>query len=99
MGSPSRPERATEPSGLAQRCHLAHDRPWHLLQRWITYRLRYACADLFLGPYRHGPAAGVLLAELLAGIAERLARDRATEPRRTSRPTWAEAQLGLGILA
>ena len=32
--------------------HLAHDRPWHLLQRWISYRLRYARGDLFLGPYR-----------------------------------------------
>jgi hypothetical protein len=34
---------------LCQRCHLLHDRAWHLLQRWITYRLRYAGADLFLG--------------------------------------------------
>jgi hypothetical protein len=24
---------------LCQRCHLTHDRAWHLLQRWITYRL------------------------------------------------------------
>ena len=36
---------------LCQRCHLIHDRPYHLAQRWITYRLRYALGDLFLGPY------------------------------------------------
>ena len=36
--------------GLCQRCHLIHDRPYHLAQRWITYRLRYALGDLFLGP-------------------------------------------------
>ena len=64
-----------------QRCHLAHDRPWHLLQRWISYRLRYACGDLFLGPYRHGPSAAVLLGEILAHIAARLAQPRGAEPR------------------
>jgi hypothetical protein len=46
---------------VCQRCHLLHDRPWHLLQRWITYRLRYARGDLFLGPYRHGREAAPLL--------------------------------------
>jgi hypothetical protein len=64
-----------------QRCHLAHDRPWHLLQRWISYRLRYARGDLFLGPYRHGPSAAVLLGEILAHIAARLAQPRGAEPR------------------
>ncbi len=34
-----------------QRCHLLHDRPQHLRQRWLTYRRRYAVGDLFLGPY------------------------------------------------
>jgi hypothetical protein len=33
-----------------------HDRAWHLLQRWITYRMCRAIGDLFLGPHRHGPA-------------------------------------------
>jgi hypothetical protein len=61
---------------VAQRCHLAHDRASHLLQRWITYRLRYARGDLFLGPYRHGPATAVLMPEILAGIAERLTKER-----------------------
>jgi hypothetical protein len=37
---------------LCQRCHMLHDRPHHLAQRWITYRLRWALGDLFLGPYR-----------------------------------------------
>ena len=36
---------------LCQRCHLLHDRPYHLAQRWITYRRRYARGDLFLGFY------------------------------------------------
>ena len=34
-----------------QRCHMLHDRPHHLAQRWITYRRRLAAGDLFLGPY------------------------------------------------
>jgi hypothetical protein len=28
-----------------------HDRPYHLVQRRITYLLRRALGDLFLGPY------------------------------------------------
>ena len=36
---------------LCQRCHMLHDRPHHLAQRWITYRRRYALGDLFLGTY------------------------------------------------
>jgi hypothetical protein len=39
-----------------QRCHLLHDRPHHLAQRWITVRARYAIGDLFLGPYSHADA-------------------------------------------
>ena len=36
---------------LCQRCHLLHDRPHHLAQRWTTYRRRWALGDLFLGTY------------------------------------------------
>ena len=36
---------------LCQRCHMIHDRSHHLAQRRITYRLRRALGDLFLGPY------------------------------------------------
>jgi hypothetical protein len=36
---------------LCQRCHMIHDRPHHLAQRRITYFLRRALGDLFLGPY------------------------------------------------
>ena len=36
---------------LCQRCHMLHDRPHHLVQRWVTYRRRSAVGDLFLGPY------------------------------------------------
>ena len=37
---------------FCQRCHLMHDRSHHLAQRRITYLLRRASGDLFLGPYR-----------------------------------------------
>jgi hypothetical protein len=37
---------------LCQRCHMIHDRPHHLAQRRITYLLRRALGDLFLGPIR-----------------------------------------------
>jgi len=56
---------------LCQRCHLVHDRAWHLLQRWITYRLRYARGDLFLGPYRHGRAAALVIARSWRGSRSR----------------------------
>jgi hypothetical protein len=36
---------------LCQRCRMIHDRPHHLAQRRITYLLRRALGDLFLGPY------------------------------------------------
>jgi hypothetical protein len=36
---------------LCQRCHMLHDQPHHLAQRWITYRRRRAVGDLFFGPY------------------------------------------------
>jgi hypothetical protein len=42
---------AATPRALCQRCHMLHDRPHHLAQRWITYRRRLAAGDLFLGPY------------------------------------------------
>src|SRR3954465_1570471 len=37
--------------GFCQRCHLIHDRPHHLARRRITYLLRRALGDLFLGRY------------------------------------------------
>lgn len=58
---------------LCQRCHLLQDRSYHLLQRWITYRLRRARGDLFLGPYRHGRAAAAALAEILGAIGSQVA--------------------------
>jgi hypothetical protein len=39
---------------FCQRCHLIHDRPHHLARRRITYLLRRALGDLFLGPYGVG---------------------------------------------
>ena len=77
-----------------QACHLAHDRAWHLLQRWITFRLRYARGDLFLGAYQHGPVAAVILAEILARISDRLSDKREPElPPRCSREVWGGDQL------
>jgi hypothetical protein len=40
---------------LCQRCHMLHDRPHHLAQRRITYLLRRASGDLFLGLYMRQP--------------------------------------------
>ena len=37
---------------LCQRCHMLHDREEHRRRRWLTYRMRKAVGDLFLGPYR-----------------------------------------------
>ncbi|MEA2741838.1 MAG: hypothetical protein QOG73_2326 [Acetobacteraceae bacterium] len=37
--------------GFCQRCHMLHDRPFHLAQRRLTYRRRWAIGDLFLGLY------------------------------------------------
>lgn len=70
---------------LCQRCHLDHDRVWHLVQRWVSYRLRYAHADLWLGTYQHGRDAASALAEIAARIAERTASSRSTD-----QPTAAE---------
>jgi hypothetical protein len=36
---------------LCRRCHMIHNRPYRLAQRRITYLLRRALGDLFLGPY------------------------------------------------
>jgi len=38
-------------AALCQRCHLAHDRPAHRRQRWITLFCRRALGDLFSGVY------------------------------------------------
>jgi hypothetical protein len=40
---------------LCQRCHMIHDRPHYLALGRITYLLRRALGDLFLGPYRVSP--------------------------------------------
>ena len=37
---------------LCQRCHLIHDRPYHRLSRWLTWRSSKAIGDLFTGRYR-----------------------------------------------
>ena len=37
------------------RCHLAHDRPIHRRQRWLTWRATKAIGDLFTGRYTVPP--------------------------------------------
>ena len=73
---------------LCQRCHLVHDRAWHLLQRWITYRLRYACGGLFLGPYQRGRDAALVMGEILARIAQQLSAGRAMHRPRSPSSCW-----------
>ena len=36
---------------MCQRCHMIHDRPYHLAQRRLNYLRRHALGDLFLGAY------------------------------------------------
>ena len=52
---------------LCQRCHMLHDRPFHLAQRWLTYRRRWAIGDLFFGRYGIHPPSPTLLATTLPG--------------------------------
>src|ERR1700758_3077480 len=49
--------RARNLKSLCQRCHMIHDRPYHLARRRITYLLRRALGDLFLGPYGRSTAS------------------------------------------
>jgi len=66
---------------LCQRCHMLHDRPHHLAQRWITYRRRYAIGDLFLGMYAHETALRAPLPPCSSGR-------RRTPPLPRSRREW-----------
>src|SRR5271165_4100712 len=61
---------------LCQRCHMLHDRPHHLAQRWITYRRRSAVGDLFLGPY-------LALIAALGRLARRVGGPSSSSSRRT----------------
>jgi hypothetical protein len=36
---------------FCQRCHMLHDRAEHQRRRWLTFRMRKAIGDLFLGTY------------------------------------------------
>jgi hypothetical protein len=57
---------------LCQRCHMIHDRPHHLAQRRITYLLRRALGDLFLGPY--SVCFGISKASLSAALCRPMTR-------------------------
>jgi hypothetical protein len=71
--------------GLCQRCHMLHDRPFHLAQRWLTYRRRWAIGDLFLGRYGLQPPSPVLFA---AAVAKAMTSDRACRGANTPRTGW-----------
>ena len=71
---------------LCQRCHILHDRPYHLAQRWITYRLRYAFGDFFLGVYERRFGSLRWVEDLLKG--------RPCQPRRVQ-----GASAGLMLVA
>ena len=71
---------------LCQRCHLVHDRPYHLAQRWITCRRRYAAGDLFLGfyaPSHTGDGAVEIALELEPRVVSPFAVMRALVARRS----------------
>jgi hypothetical protein len=44
---------------LCQRCHMIHDRPYHLMRRRLRHLLRYAVGDLFWGTYPRTPGAAL----------------------------------------
>jgi hypothetical protein len=85
---------------LCQRCHMIYDRPYHLAQRWITHRRRYAAGDLFLGFYRPPDAKGAAAADPLPHKEPRLASPieimRALAARR---PTGGRESPGMAIAA
>ncbi len=83
---------------LCQRCHMIQDCGYHLAQRWITYRLRYALGDIFLGPYRGG-ADRFILPMLIAqfGAAARSAVGSGSGPARHR--SAASPQLLLDVSA
>ena len=59
----------------------------HLAQRWITYRLRYALGDIFLGVYRSGeyrPILRLLVAQRGAVTASNVSRQEKPANERAS---------------
>ena len=79
-----------------QGCHLAHDRAWHLLQRWISFGCAMPAATYSSVRTSMAPAA-ILLAEILARIFDRLSDRREPEPPpRCGREVWAREQLAFG---
>jgi len=50
-----RPTGAENLTALCRRCHLIHDRPYHLARRRLRVLQRRARGDLLLGPYPTTP--------------------------------------------
>ena len=62
--------RARNLRSLCQRCHLRHDRMYHLAIRRLGYRRRWALGDLFLGVYadqRHALRIDAVAAAAIPG--------------------------------
>ena len=79
---------------LCQRCHMLHDRPFHLAQRWLTYRRRWAIGDLFFGRYGTRPPSPTLFA---IGCRLRLSQGR-TDLRKLEGTSSNRAGLSLPLL-
>jgi hypothetical protein len=63
---------------FCQRCHMLHDRPFHLAQRWLTYRRRWAIGDLFFGRYGiQPPSPALFVTAFRAGRSSGRAHSRA----------------------
>jgi hypothetical protein len=77
--------------GLCQRCHLLHDRPFHLAQRWLTYRRRWAIGDLFFGRYGIQPPSPALFA---TSYRPRVSQGK-TDLRDLGRTTSVRAEISL----
>src|SRR5689334_21317040 len=80
--------------GLCQRCHMLHDRPFHLVQRWLTYRRRWAMGDLFLGVYEVQMPLDALMGMIGRPGASRLSPHDGSAARRVSRHTPTLAGIG-----
>jgi hypothetical protein len=87
--------------GLCQRCHMLHDRPFHLAQRWLTYRRRWALGDLFFGQYGIHPPPPTSFAETLRGASSRQAWSNLNRWRPDGKisAAWTPPQAGRPMMA
>jgi hypothetical protein len=93
--------------GLCQRCHMLHDRPFHLAQRWLTYRRRWAVGDLFFGGYSaQTPLAAQFAAAFQTAVSASGVSMTPSAPRAAARvgatrvdTNWRSPQAGRRMMA